>query len=136
VEDLALVGLLAEIEDSVLPISTDRHADIIATRAKVCHMKTIPEASLDPPYLCNAWSNNQKVIDVYCDIHVAQNKDIEIGVDGLKAKISKETGQRLIPDTRCLLQAVECLAKLASPQCAVCGVMRLFNMDLMVYLAV
>jgi hypothetical protein len=33
----------------------------------------------------------------------------------------------LIPDTRCLLQTVECLSKLADPRHAVCSVMRLFN---------
>jgi hypothetical protein len=99
-------------------------------------MESISEASLDPLYLCNAWPDDQEIIDVYCDVHAAPNKDTEIGVDGLKAKISKDIGERLVPDTRCLLQAVESLAKLANPRCAVCDVMRLFNIDLMVYLAV
>ena len=132
----AHVSFLAEIEDSILPISSDGHAEIVAARAKVCHMETISEASLDPFDLCNAWSDDQEVIDVYCDVHAAPNKDTEIGIDRLEAKIPKEIGQRLIPNTGCLLQAVERLAKFANPWCTVCDVMRLFNVDLMVDLAI
>jgi hypothetical protein len=127
---------LTQIEDSVLPISSDGHAEIIAARAKVCHMESISEASLDPLYLYNAWPDDQEIIDVYCNVHTAPNKDTKIGVDGLKAKVPKEIGQCLVPDARCLLQAVESLAKLANPRCAVCGVVRLFNIDLIVYLTV
>ena len=130
------ISLLAEIEDSVLPVSPDGHAKIVAAWAKICHMETISEAPLDLLYLCNAWSDDQEVIDVDGNVHTAPNKDTEISVDGLKAKIPKEVGESLIPDPRCLFQAIERLSKLADPRCAICSVVRLFDIDLMVYLAV
>jgi hypothetical protein len=45
-QDSVHVSLLAEIEDSVLSISSYSHAEVVAARAKVGHKETISEAPL------------------------------------------------------------------------------------------
>jgi hypothetical protein len=85
-EDLVNVSFLAQIEDSVLSISSYGHAEIVTAGSQINHLKTVSERSLDILNFYNTGSNDQKVINVYCDVKAALYKDAEISINRFEAE--------------------------------------------------
>lgn len=80
------VGFLTQIEYSVLSISSYRHPEIVTAGSQISHLKPISEGSLDVLDFCDAGSNDQKVINVYCDVNAAPYKDAEISINRFEAE--------------------------------------------------
>ena len=115
-EGLVNVGFLAQMKNPILTVSLNGHPEVIAARSKACHLEAVPESPLDSFYLCDAWSNDQEIVNVYRNIHVAPDENTKVGIDWLETKDPQEVCERLVPDTRCLFQAVKCLPKPTNPR--------------------
>ena len=85
-EDLVDVGFLTQIKDPVLSISSYRHAEIVTAGSLISHLKPVSEGSLDVPDFCDAGFNDQKVINVYCDVDAAPHKDTKVGINRFEAE--------------------------------------------------
>jgi hypothetical protein len=85
-EDFVDVSFLTQIEDSVLSVSSYRHAEIVATGSQISHLKAVSEGSLDALDFRDAGSNDQKIINVYCDVNAALDKDAKISIDQFEAE--------------------------------------------------
>lgn len=52
--DLVNVRLLTQVEDPILTVSLNRHAEVVAAWPEIRHLEAIPKGSLNPLDLCDA----------------------------------------------------------------------------------